>query len=345
MMQTIVAWLARDPHPEMQAMYHLGEAALLAGEGKYEEAIPAALNSYEHFMDLENWLGAAWSLHAVGSYKITLSQNRIGRQILAEALTLYQTSGDLTGEVTCLSSLAWVDLNLGEVRHALEALTRARELTQQAGDALGQARISHTLAATWNFLYHTKQTEAYAQEAVDLFQKMGLPASRPFIYLATSAWVGKNSAEKGLGKLHQDYTEAVEQNDFWLRGWAAQLLGRAALQAGDGKEAETRLEEAARLRRDSGERANQVSDLAWLGRLRLARGDVSGALSLTERAVFEMATLKEEAWVFEAWDIYRAHAKVLATQGNPVEAARFEQLAREAEAWMAAQAPDAESQI
>jgi tetratricopeptide (TPR) repeat protein len=329
----------------MQAMYHLGEAALLAGEGKYEEAIPAALNSYEHFMDLENWLGAAWSLHAVGSYKITLSQNRIGRQILAEALALYQTSGDLTGEVTCLSSLAWVDLNLGEVRHALEALTRARELTQQAGDALGQARISHTLAATWNFLYHTKQTEAYAQEAVDLFQKMGLPASRPFIYLATSAWVGKNSAEKGLGKLHQAYTEAVEQNDFWLRGWAAQLLGRAALQAGDWTEAETRLEEAARLRRDSGERANQVSDLAWLGRLRLARGDVSGALSLTERAVSEMATLKEEAWVFEAWDIYRAHAKVLTAQGNPAEAARFEQLAQEAEAWMAAQAPDEESRV
>lgn len=343
MMQKIAALLARHPHPEMQAMYHLGKAALLAGEGKYEEAIPAALNSYEHFMDLENWLGAAWSLHAVGSYKITLSQNQLGRKILAEALTLYQTSGDLTGEVTCLSSLAWVDLNLGEVRQAIEALTRARELTQQAGDALGQARISHTLAATWNFLYHTEQTEIYAQEAFDLFQKMGLPASRPMLYLATSAWIGTKDPERGRAFLLQAYTEAVEHNDLWLRGWAAQLLGRAALQAGDWTEAETRLEEAARLRRETGERANQVSDLAWLGRLRLARGDVPGALSLTERAVSEMETLKEEAWVFEAWDIYRAHAKVLVAQGNPEEAARFEQLAQEAEVWMAAQAPDEET--
>ena len=338
-LKTAAALLTRHATPELQGLFHLREAAMLAGEGRYAEATPAALNAYEYFMDLEDRLGAAWSLHSAGRYQITLSQNQVGRQLFAQALELYQASGDIRGEASVLSNLAWVDLNLGEPGLALEGLARALELARVAGDVLAQAEVCNTLAAAWNFFYRGDRVRAYAQEAFTLLGQLGLPNSRARIYLGTAAWVleGVDAARK---EFLQTYEEAVAQNDLWLRGWVAQLLGRVALHQGDLDEAEKFLEEAAALRQKSGERANHVSDLAWLGRLRLARGDVSGALSLTQRAMSEIETLKEEAWVFEAWDVFRTRTEALTVKGEMAEAARYRQLADEAIQRIAAQAPD-----
>ncbi|MCB9134495.1 MAG: AAA family ATPase [Anaerolineales bacterium] len=332
--------LARYPEPELQGLYHLREASVLSGEGRYTEAIPAALNAYEYFMDLGDTLSSAWSIQSAGRYEITLSHNRAGRALFTQALELYRACGGVRGEAIVLSNLAWVNLNMGEPGIALEGLARALTLARETGDILGQAEICTTFAATWNFFYRADLVRFYAQEASMLFRKVGLPDSRARLYLGTAAWVseGMEAAQMIFQEVHN---HAVAQNDLWLQGWVAQLLGRQAFYTGDLERAEIWFEEATRLRGKTGEQSNQISDLSWLARLRLARGEVETATELTTQAIQRMIELTPEAWVFEKWDVYRTHAAVLAARGYKASAAQYNQLADEAIASMADQTPDA----
>ena len=98
------------------------------------------------------------------------------------------------------------------------------------------------------------------------------------------------------------------------------LLGQAAFRKGRLAEAESWYGRAFGLRQQTGERQNQVYDLAWTGRLRAATGRRRSGLHYTTAAVRQMERAVGDFVVWEPWDVYLAHAELLAQNGREGEA-------------------------
>jgi tetratricopeptide (TPR) repeat protein len=286
-------------------------------------------------------LRAAFPRPQAGEARTRLSQNQAARRYLEQALALYETAGDVEGVSHCLSGLAWAALNLGQVEAALAYLQRALALNQQQHDLLGQAHVTYTLAAAWLYYYQAKQVRGYARQARELFQRMGyqLMVARTIIYEGLAYRLEGNWAE--AEKIYrQVLTDAPLYADAWLEGWTAQALGRAALWRGDLAEAERLFQQAYQRRRQSGEAQNVVSDLAWLGRLRLAQGRAPEALQHTTAAVRQMEEAQGEYYVWETPDVYLCHAEALVAVGRNAEADAYIERAYQALQEFAAQIND-----
>jgi tetratricopeptide (TPR) repeat protein len=131
-------------------------------------------------------------------------------------------------------------------------------------------------------------------------------------------------------------------HDGWLEGWASQLLGRFALERGDLPEAERHLCHSRRLRREAGELQNQISDLTWLGRLRMAQARPDLALEHTGQAIAQLESLWGDFYVWEMQDVFLAHAEALAATGDATGARTYLQRAHETLMTFSAQIQDPE---
>ncbi|MCI0399101.1 MAG: AAA family ATPase, partial [Chloroflexi bacterium] len=313
--------LARYPDERLQAMSYLRQSEYLVASNAYERAAEVALAAARQYLDLGDRCGAAAGLSQAGSCKITISQNKTGRRYYEEALKLYQAEGDVAGESRCLSGLAWCELNLGEVEFALTHLTRALEISEQQADRLGQARTNYTLAAAWDFYYDAEKVRDFAQKSARIYRDMGhsLTEQRPLFYLGVAHHIAGELVQ-AQAMYEQVFREANAYDDHWLAGWTAQLLGRLALGRGDMAGAARWLGYAAQSRQESGELSNIISDLAWLGRLSLALGQVIVALEHTGRAMAELEKVQGEVYVWEMPDVFMCHAEALAANGRQAEA-------------------------
>jgi hypothetical protein len=105
-----------------------------------------------------------------------------------------------------------------------------------------------------------------------------------------------------------------------------------ALNDGDLAAADYWLQHAYRLRHEHGEAHNRISDLAWLGRLALAREQPLAALEHTTNAVEQLQKLwgQAQTWVWELPDVLLCHAEALAAANYPVEGQHYLQRAYEA---------------
>jgi tetratricopeptide (TPR) repeat protein len=313
----------------------------LATLSQYERAIEAGLDGYVRFLDLDDQQGAAHCLCEAGRYKITINQNKDGHRCLEQALALYQASDDRVGETMCLSGLAWSEWNLGRFESALEHLGRALELSEQHGDRLGVARTCYSLSVAWVYYYDVERVQAFAERSVRLYREMGLAqaAYRPMFMLWESYYSRGDLAQaQALGE--QVCAAARVGRDSWLEGWAAHMLGRLALSRGDLRTAHRYLRRAYLLRRETGERQNQVNDLVWLGRLQLARGRPAVALRYTCQGIKQLESLWEEVYLWEMPDILLGHAEALAANGDLCESRAYVQRAHATLMLFAAQIRD-----
>jgi tetratricopeptide (TPR) repeat protein len=338
------ALLERFPNEHLRAQYLMREAELYSQMAHYEDATRSSLEAHAAFLALGDLHGAARSIYLAGINKTTLSQNHQGRIYLEEALQLYRQAGAsskalspggqhdwlgiATGESLCLSGLGIVGNNLGEIKYALNYLTQALTLGEQAGDKPGIARACYILAIGWAYYHHADKIELYARRAYDLYKEMGLAlaAYRPQLLLALVHYLRAEKATAEV-KYLECLTEAQNKNDTWLEGWTAQSLGRVALDRGDYEQAEAYLDLAFERRHQTGERSNQISDLHWLGRLKLAQGDAGAALAYSKRAVDEINLLSTDFHVWEIEDVYYGHSRALAANGAGEEAAWYLQRA------------------
>jgi tetratricopeptide (TPR) repeat protein len=217
--------------------------------------------------------------------------------------------------------LAWTAVNLGEIAVALCHSEEALSISQSLGDKLGEAQALFGLAAAWDFYYASDKVTALATAAKQLYEQMGFQgrAIRPFLYLGTAEELRGNWRE-ALTIYEDVLAQTITFEDTWTAGWAAQLAGRVHLRWRQLEAAAERLQQAWQLRLASGERQNQVSDLAWLGRLALAQGDTTAALQHTAQAIAQLDTFHSEFYVWEQPDVFMCHAEALAAVGQDAEA-------------------------
>ena len=313
-LQQAQALLARHPSPLRAAQLQLITAQFSL---PYDEMIPVVKAAHRQFMQLNELSRAAECLTTAAMASITLSRNRDGRCLYEQALALYQQTKDGAGEVSCLTGLAWTALNLGETAVALQHLERGLEISQTQGDKLGEAQALFGLAAAWAFYHAPEQMAALATRSRLLYEEIGFTgrAIRPLLYMGAAHGIGK-AWSAALTTFEDAYGEAIAFGDNWVAGWVAQLAGRIYLRRGELAAAEEKLRQAQQLRLASGERQNQVSDLAWLARLALAQGDVAVALGQTAEAVAQLDAFQGEFYVWEQPDVLLCRAEALAATGQ-----------------------------
>jgi tetratricopeptide (TPR) repeat protein len=265
---------------------------------------------------------AARCLYQAGESTSSQGQTRLARQLLEESLALYRAAHEPRGESICLTELAWSALDYGEALQALRYLEQSLRLSEQNGDVYGRAQASAVISLAWHMFYRADKIRAYAQEAHRLFTELGnaVGAGRAQLYLGTSFLV-EGEWRKAEALFRQTLDRAQALQDGWAEGWGAQLLGRLMLWEQDWSAAEHWLQHAYRLRREHGEVHNQISDLAWLGRLHLARGQPAQALAYTTDAVTQLEALSGQTSVWELPDVLFGHAEALAA-GQRLEEAR-----------------------
>ena len=323
------AILARHPSPLRTAQLQLITAQIGL---TYAEVVPAAQDAHRQFMQLGKLSLAAESLALAASASITISQNKNGRYLYEQALSFYQQANDVAGEVRCLSGLAWTALNLGAITIALRHLQQALSISQAQGDKLGEAQALFGLSAAWSFYHVPGKMVSLATASKQLYEQIGFQARaiRPLLYLGAAHDVRGNRQE-ALTVYEETLLQALAFEDNWLAGWTAQLAGRIYLHEGQLAEAEAKLRQAQELRLTSGERQNQVSDLAWLGRLALAQGDMDAALQHTAQAIEQLDAFHGEFYVWEQPDVLMCRVEALAAAGEMTQASA---IARRAQADM-----------
>jgi DNA-binding SARP family transcriptional activator len=340
-LQTARTLLAHRPNPRLEGLLALSQATILATRGHYETAVTAALAGYERLRHLDEPRLTACCLVLAGEARLRLSYNQAAQSLFAEALPLFQAAGDVEGESRCRSGSAHAAVNLGQVETALAQLDEALAIARQRPDPLAEARICLSLAHAWTYYYDSERVSHFAGRASQLF------AQAQYEIMAVRAQSYEGLARRFAGDtvrgraIYEEGLAAAQQGgDRWLEGWMAQALGRVALEAGDLTAAEELFEQARQCRQESGEAQNQISDLLWLGRLRLAQNRPHEGLALMDTAVAQLEAGAADYYVYEAWDVYWGQAEALAALGQAEQAARVVQRAYEMLLAFAAQITD-----
>lgn len=310
--------LARQPSPLRASQLQFVEAQITLS---YEEAVPVFQEVHRQFLRLGEPAQAAGALAIAANSSITMSRNRDGRSLYEQALMLYRQADDRAGEIRCLTGLAWTAVNLGQIAVTLDYSQQALAISQEQGDKRGEAQALFSLAAGWTFYCIPDKVAALAAAARQLYEQVGMErwAIRPYLYLG-AAYDMRGDEAAALAVFEEVLAQAVAHQDTWIAGWAAQLAGRIYLRRGQLAAAEGKLKQAQRLRLESGERQNQVSDLAWLGRLAVAQGETAVALDLTQQAMTQLAAFHGEFYVWEQPDVLMCRAEALAAAGQTRQA-------------------------
>ncbi|MDQ0964296.1 tetratricopeptide (TPR) repeat protein/transcriptional regulator with XRE-family HTH domain [Streptomyces sp. B4I13] len=136
-------------------------------------ALEHARRSLDLYRGLDQPIGEANALNAVGWYAARLGEHDTAREHCRSALALYQQHQDVNGQAQTLDSLGYIDHHSGRhhdaVRHYLQAMGLYRDLdnTYETADTLD--RLGHTHAA----LGHRDRALDVWRQARNLYRRQG----------------------------------------------------------------------------------------------------------------------------------------------------------------------------
>ena len=311
------ALLEQAPTDHPVPVLELVRATLLHREGTHRAAVEVA-SAAAAALDAAGEVRLAGQARAVqGRALVRSGDNSLAASVLNQAQSLLSRAGDDEGMALAIGDRAWAALNRGRVEDAFSIAEEGLARLGRSPPPAAEARLHYTLAACWNYYYDPAGMEQAAQDAIAAYSRVGdqAMATRCEIYLVQVERYRfqREAAQRRLGLLFQ---KGRRYHDTWLLAWVMALFGQAAFRKGLLSEAEIWYSRAYGLRQQTGERQNQVYDLAWSGRLRAALGRLDSALSYTTAAVRQMERATGDYFPWEAWDMYLAHAEVLAQKGR-----------------------------
>lgn len=313
--------LATTSDLSLLSLRDLARATLLYREGRYAPAIEAATEA-EAGLQARGERGLAGRAMTVkGQALLRTGANSAAIEAFARARPWLAESGDEEALSICIGETAWAAINRGQIERAFDIVEEGLAELGPAAPPAAEGRLAYTLAACWNYYYDLGGMEQCARRAIRCYEQAGnrALAARCEIYLVQvdRYRFRHHDAQRRLGRLFQ---KAQRYHDTWLLAWVMALLGQAAFRQGRLAEASKWYSQAYGLRQQTGERQNQVYDLAWRGRLRAAEGQPGSALHHTTAAVREMEAEGADYFAWETWDMYLAHAEALSQNGREAEA-------------------------
>ena len=321
-LERVELWLRDKPAEPAQGLFLLARSAVHYREGRYRRAIHAADQAQAWFQQQQSSRLAGRAATLKGQSQLRVGENRQAMITLKTAQQRLANVGDLEGQSIALAERAWAAINLGQIDRAFNIIQNGMTQFGPVDSAPLMSRLAYTLAACWNYYYDHAQMERWANQAIALFEQIGnqTMANRCQIYLvqADRYRMRNDAAADRLSRLFQ---HCQAHHDTWSLAWTMALMALSHLKKGHLDQAERWYSQAYGLRRQTGERQNQVYDLVYMGRLRAAQGQLSRALHYSTAAVQQMIAGRHSFFPWEAWDMYLAHAEVLRQSGN-VQAAR-----------------------
>ncbi len=207
-----------------------------------------------------------------------------------EAIELWRATGDQVGLGNGLRNLGRVHYDMGQHMAARQNHDQSLALHRKIGDRAGEALTQHNLGKLQRSLGNYDLARYLFEEALTFYQSIGDRYREAHnLYHLGFLYCRLAEYETALTFLERAIEILREHNDPW--GLARALTYYSWTLANDGKFAEARkyVMEALKIERESQQEVTMMEDVALLGRVALARNDLSLADTCAGHALGFMA--------------------------------------------------------
>jgi CHAT domain-containing protein len=256
------------------------------------------------------------SLYSAGQFS---EASAIFESVLTEARASFP---DLAGRA--LGNLGGIAFASHEYKKALEIFQQARQLSQLAGDASAVAILDANIASLYFEMGDVDTAAEWVSRSLDGMHGPERAAHLPKLQIQLASLRARQGRMPEARKLFQQGIEGADwagDVNLYAIGW--NRLGSLLLERGDLPGAEAALLEA--YRTDKLHHLALDFCLLWLGRLRLAQGDLASASALLDRAVEITA---QSRGTVPTWELYYYRSLVRLAQQRPADALSDLRIAR-----------------
>jgi tetratricopeptide (TPR) repeat protein len=170
-----------DRYMEAYSLWGLG--SILTLQGDLEKGIPIVEQSLAIYRSIGDPLG-----QAIAARWLSLKTNdpEHSRSLLLESLRLSREMGNLSGIGVCLNLLADKAIRVGDFSSAVGWLEEAKNLHHQLGDRTSEAGVLENFGKVYYWQGDYSKSCASYEEAIELYEKIGILPSWVQAHLAYS---------------------------------------------------------------------------------------------------------------------------------------------------------------
>ena len=226
----------------------------------------------------------AKSLNTLGHVHLFQGDFPAAEGFYRQALEIYRTGGERQGEADNLSNLGVIYSYLGDYPAARDHDEQALAIYQAIGDRRGETIVLSNLGVIYCDMGDYEMARDYHQRALEIRliigDRQGEATSLVNLGLVNHG-LGDNKASRYNCEQALRIQQAIE--DRRGQGYSLTYLGHALTELGDLEAAANVYTQAMTLRRELGQDALAIDDLAGLARVVQAQGDRSGARTHVQR--------------------------------------------------------------
>ena len=170
-----------DQYMEAYSLWGLGSIITL--QGNMEQGIPLVEQSLTIYRSIGDPLG-----QSIAARWLSLKTNDLehSRSLLLESLRLSREMGNLSGIGVCLNLLADKAIRVGDFSSAVVWLEKSKKLHDQLGDQTSKAAVLENYGKLSYWQGNYSQACAYYEEAISLYEMIGILPSWVLAHLAYS---------------------------------------------------------------------------------------------------------------------------------------------------------------
>ncbi len=256
------------------------------------------------------------SLYGAGQFR---AASAIFNTVLTEARESFP---DLAAR--SLGNLGAIAFASHQYKEALQLFQQARRLSESVGDASAVAILDADIASLYFEMNDVDTAAEWISRSLESMHGPERAGHLPKLQIQLASSRARQGRMPEARKLFEQGIEGADQMgdvNLYATGW--NHLGSLLLERGDLPGAEAALLEAYRTRK-----LHHLAldfSLLWLGRLRLAQGNLGSASALLDRAV-EVST--QSQGTVATWQLYYYRSLVRLAQGKPADALADLRIAR-----------------
>jgi predicted ATPase/class 3 adenylate cyclase len=170
-----------DRYMEAYSLWGLG--SILTLQGNLDQGIPLVEQSLVIYRSIGDPLG-----QAIAARWLSLKTNdpQHSKALLLESLRLSREMGNVSGIAVCLNLLADKAIRVGDFAAAVEYLEEAKKLHHQLGDQTSEAGVLENYGKIFYWQGDYSQSSACYEQAIKLYEKVGILPSWVQAHLAYS---------------------------------------------------------------------------------------------------------------------------------------------------------------
>ncbi len=284
--QEVVKWadLADDPTLKVSGLN--AWAWGLSRQGQFDEARRLSIEAEALARKYKNERGTAVSLAYLGTILFYQGKSTKARDTVEESLALCRTIHDVQRQVTCLNNLVAIYHSLGDLSQAKKSCKDALDVAQTIGDRSKESTILNNLGAMHHALGDLAMARDYNQQAITLAQTLN---NRLAESMATTN-LGLVLHDLGEHKLAQEYAQRALDIDRAIgdrigEGYSLTTFGLASEGLNQLDEADKAYHQALTLRRDTGQNATAIDNLAGTACIAFKQDKLDKALTIVQEVL------------------------------------------------------------